>query len=154
MDSLTRAKDNPAACVPATVPTPPFQSPVIGWSLQQLREHYIDQIPESQKKFSSFTFLVLDNRSEQDETCRLVCILRDRTDPDPNACATARADFFVAREVLIPVDVQSTRLNEGTSQAWREDGGEREFLYTKERMIELMGPDFNMRDYAQPAAPQ
>jgi len=45
-------------------------------------------------------------------------------------------------------------LNEGTSQAWREDGGEREFLYTKERMIELMGPDFNMRDYAQPAAPQ
>jgi len=115
-----------------------------------LREHYIDQIPESERKFSSFTFIVLDNQTTMDETCRIVSILPDYTERDPNASTTARADFFVAVEVLIPVDVRSHRLNEGTSREWREDEGKGEFLYTKERMIELMGPEFNMRDYAKP----
>jgi hypothetical protein len=150
VDSLTRAKDDPASCAPATVPIAPFQSPVIGWSLQQLREHYIDQIPESKGKFGSFTFIVLDNRTKKDETCRIVSLLPDYTEPDPNASVTARADFFVAVEVLIPVDVRSHRLNEGMGRQWREDDGNGEFLYTKERMIEFMGPEFNMRDYLKP----
>jgi hypothetical protein len=51
---------------------------------------------------------------------------------------------------LIPVDVRSHGLNGRTSREWREDEGKGEFLYTKERMIELMGPEFNMRDYAKP----
>jgi hypothetical protein len=35
-----------------------------------------------------------------DETCRIVSILLDYTERDPNASATARADFFVAVEVF------------------------------------------------------
>jgi len=92
----------------------------------------------------------LDDRTKKDETCRIISLLRDYTEPDPNALATARADLFVAVEVLVPVDVRNHRLNEGTSREWREGEGRGEFLYTKERMIELMGPEFNMRDYAKP----
>jgi hypothetical protein len=150
VDSLTRAiDDDPANCLPATIPTSAFQSPVLGWSLQQLREHYETQIPETGGIFSSFVFIVLDERTTQDETCRIVSIYPDPLDPTA-ATITARADFYVAVEVLIPVDVRSHILNEGQGDENKEDGGQGEVLYTKERMIAEMGPDFNMKDYAQP----
>jgi len=132
----------------------------------QLKSHYIDQIPKG-GTFNSLTFIVLDDRTEKDETCRIVSVLSDPSDYEDvdvdfpkedrgdffvthkNKPSTARADFYVALETLVPIDVRSHALNEGTSEEWREEGvdGEKgEFFYTKERTIELMGPNFNMRD--------
>lgn len=110
-----------------------------------MREHYETQIPEEDGKFSSFVFIVLDERSIQDETAQIVSIYPDPADAT-RATLTARADFFVAVEVLIPVDVMSHALNEGQGDEFKENGGQGEVLYTKERMIAEMGPDWNMKD--------
>ena len=85
-----------------------------------------------------------------DETCCIVSVRVEPSDPQPEGYITARADFYVAVEVLIPVDVMSHVLNEAETgnDKWKDkDGGG--ILYTKERMIELMGPDFNMKAYGK-----
>jgi hypothetical protein len=65
-------------------------------------------------------FIVLDERSVRDETCRVVCTIPERDEgPGPTI---ARADFYVAVELLIPAEMRTHRLNEGTSEAWREEG--------------------------------
>ena len=61
----------------------------------------------------------------------------------------ARSDFYVAVEVLIQVDARSHRLNEGVRPEWKDPDHGGEILYTKERMIELMGPEYNQRDYSK-----
>ena len=131
-----------------TVPTPLFKSPVIGWSLEQIRGHFVNKTKEG--KFTSFVFIVLDERSEPDETCQLVSILP--LDFSDNL-ELARSDFYVPVEALIHVEKQSMRLNEGSRNEWRNSKYGGEFLYTKERMIELMGPDFDMRDSYRVAEP-
>lgn len=76
----------------------------------------------------------------RDETCRIVSVIPEVVDEE---VSTARADFYVAVEVLIPAEMRCHRLNEGTRQAWREEGGE--FLYTRERMVEFMGSEIYMK---------
>lgn len=58
--------------------------------------------------------------------------------------STARADFYVAVEVLIPVETRSHRLNEGIKATWREDDGQ--VLFTKERVTEMMGEDYKFKN--------
>jgi hypothetical protein len=90
-------------------------------------------------------FIVLDERSVRDETCRVVCTIPERDEgPGPTI---ARADFYVAVELLIPAEMRTHRLNEGTSEAWRDEGAG--FLYTRDRMVELMGSEFNAKDIAK-----
>ena len=89
---------------------------------------------------------MLDERTLEDETCRIVSVR-----PNPysgEAITTARADFWVAVEVLIPPDVPTFHLNEGKGDKWREGEDRKgEVLYTRERMAEVMGPRPYMRDY-------
>lgn len=80
----------------------------------------------------------------RDETCRVVSVIPGEGVEE--GMSTAIADFYVAVELLIPVEMRSHGLNEGTKEAWREGG---EFLYTRERMVELMGSEYNMKDDAK-----
>jgi hypothetical protein len=97
-------------------------------------------------KFTGNTFIVLDKRTEQDETCQIVSvsILEDPEEEDSDAAhpmnnlSTARADFYVALQTLVPVEVMNYALNEGTSSEWREAGDE--FVYTKERVEKVEPP--------------
>ena len=156
MTSLTATKDDPKGCTRTTVPVAPFTSPFIGWSVQKLKDHFVENVTDF-LKFTAYTFIVLDERTEQDETCCLVSIFSDPEDYDSdtpleehggyvvtptNKPSTARSDFYVAAEVLVPIEARDHAFNEGTRREWYENG---EFLYTKERMIDLMGPDYNMK---------
>ena len=156
MTSLTTTKDTPRSCVRTTVPVAPFTSPFIGWSVQDLKDHFVANVTDFYK-FTAYTFIVLDERTEQEETCCLVSVLSDPEDYDSdtpleesgcyavtatNKPSTARSDFYVASEVLVPIEMREHAMNEGTRSEWYENG---ECLYTKERMIELQGPDYNMK---------
>jgi hypothetical protein len=95
-------------------------------------------MPEG-SRFNSLTSIVLDDQTEKDETCRIVSVLSDPNDYNDvgvdlpneergdifvthkNKPSTARADFYVALEVLIPIDVRSHALNEGIYEEWREE---------------------------------
>lgn len=142
VDSIKQSRDDPKSCHATTVPTKRFQSPFIGWSITQLKDHYIEYVPETGFHFSSLTYIVLDERTLVDETCCLVSIRVEPSDPQPEGYITARADFYVPVEVLIPVDVMVCVMNEAEDETSKDEYGC--ILYTKERMIERMGPNFNM----------
>jgi len=57
---------------------------------------------------------------------------------------TARADFYSAIEVLVPVEMHSHQLNEEIKPIWRDDGGQ--MLYIQERIAELMGGEYRLKD--------
>jgi len=153
VDDLLRARNNPSNVKLATIPTPPFQSPVVGWSIQEVKDHYMDYIPDDEGLFTHYTFIVLDERTLKDETCSIVSIstfdeLRDDTIGQDDSPFTkyppivARADFWVALEALIYPESTITKiLNDGIPKSWKEaeeDGGQ--FLYTKQRYREMFGP--------------
>jgi len=105
--------------------------------------------------FSSFVFIVLDERTLKDETCRIVSIRTEPTDSEPKDPITLRADFYVAVETLILADVMTIVLNErmeGARDDWREDNGKGEFLYTRQRIIDIMPLGYIPKTYGEPEA--
>lgn len=124
------------SCV-STIPTAPFQSPFIGRSHEQLKEHFIKELPEPE--FTAITFVVLDERTKKDDTCCIVSI--------SEGLSTARSDFFVALEVLTPIDVRAHELSEALGSSCTDTAAGTGFLHTKEKMIELMGPENSQRRY-------
>ena len=105
-------------------------------------------ILESKGLFSAFMFIVLDNQTLKDETCRIVSVRPNPIETNSKDPVTARADFFVALEVLIPPDVPTFYLNKGRGDEWREvEDRSGEILYTKEGMIEQMGPRLYVKDH-------
>lgn len=141
VNNARRATDAFDTCSYAKPPTGPFTSPFLNHTVAQLKEHFLS-LPDNRRFFSSYTFIVLDERSIRDKTCLIVSTIPEyESDKD---LSTARADFYVAVEVLIPVEMRTHRLNEGIKAIWREDDGQ--VLFTKERMAELMGGDYKFKD--------
>lgn len=141
VDDACRATDAFDTCSYAKPPTGPFTSPFLNHTVAQLKEHFLS-LPDNRRFFSSYTFIVLDERSIRDETCLIVSIIPEyESDED---LSTARADFYVAVEVLIPAEMRSHRLNEGIKATWREDDGQ--VFFTRERMAEMMGRDYKFKD--------
>lgn len=145
MTSLLITKNDAKSCTNVTVPVTLFETPFIGWSIPELKAHYIGNVTDP-LKFTANTFIVLDKRTEQDETCQIVSasILEDPEEEDSGAAhpmnklSTARADFYVALQTLVPVEVMTYALNEGPGSEWRAAGDE--FLYTKERVEKVEAP--------------
>jgi hypothetical protein len=141
VDDAHRATDAFDTCTFAKPPTAPFTSPFLNHTLGQLREHFMS-FPDIGHFFSTFTFIVLDERSIRDETCLIVTTIPGYgSDKD---LETARADFYIAVQVLIPVEMRSHRLTEMFNDTWRDDDGQ--VLFTKERMAEMMGKDWKSKD--------
>ena len=92
-------------------PFPDFETPFIGWSTDDLRTEFrmlfIDS-KERKRPFTSRTFIVLDERSIEDETCMIVSDSIEKCD--------ARADLFIPLEILAAPEGGSHELNEGAKE--------------------------------------
>jgi hypothetical protein len=141
VDDARRPTDAFDTCTFAKPPTAPFTSPFLNHTLAQLKEHFLS-LPDDSRFFSAYTFIVLDERSIRDETCLLVSTIPEYESNED--LSTARSDFYVAVQTLIPVEMRTHRLTEGLKPTPGEPDGK--VLFTKESMAEEMGQDWKIKD--------
>ena len=123
------------AQVTTTVPSS-IASPFVGLELPALREEHralfgVDR-DKPANKFTYNTFIVLDERSVKDESCLLVSCSVDKGE--------ARSDFYLPIEVLTPVAMGSSELNEGKDpKEWKDPQGEGIVFYEVEKWRKFVG---------------
>lgn len=123
---------------PSQAPTEAFNTPFPNFSLSNLRktfkEIFRDPFP-TDSPYTQSTFIVLDKRSQQDETCIIVSCGSFENEE-------ARCEFDIAIEVLVNPEMGNQTLNEArisdsgvnTNLADEDTGeGETKVLYTSRK---------------------
>jgi hypothetical protein len=115
-----------------------FRSPFEGSSLEDIVAWFDDAIDERklEDRLAVNSLIILDERTLRDESTALVVSTLG------NETRTARAEFWVAAEVLIPPEMGPMALNEGfTEEEERTFKRRGEWWYTRADWQRLVGED-------------
>lgn len=109
------SKDVSAIASGATRPGEAFKSPFLGESIEEVSDWFVNNIAPSVNAFTEYSFLVMDSRTAEDNTCLLVCTLDDEL-------KTLRCGFDVAQLQISSIEYGDAGMEDGIRDLFMEAG--------------------------------
>jgi len=108
------SKDVSAITSGATRPAKALRSPFLGESIEEVCDWFINNIAPGDV-FTAHSFLVMDSRTVEDNTCLLVCTLGDEL-------KTLRCDFEVAQLQISSIEYGGAGMEDGIRDLFMKSG--------------------------------
>ena len=110
------SKDVEAITSGATRPATAFTSPFLGESIEQVSNWFDENIEPISNGFTGISFLVMDSRTVEDNTCLLVCA------EEEDKLQTLRCDFKVAQSQITSIEFGNEGMENGIRDLFLETG--------------------------------
>ncbi|KAF8187772.1 hypothetical protein BJ912DRAFT_418928 [Pholiota molesta] len=123
--TITQGSSHPMSHIMSSSPTA-----FLGLSLKEVHDWFITNINQpGSDKFTPYCFLVLDNKSIEDDSCIFVCTIEDEINSDPEETDSApeeiqslRCVFELAYQNVIACDIQGRSIEDNGNGCWMRSG--------------------------------